>query len=414
MDMNAGTLGDIFDPLAPEQMESPFAVYARARREEPVFYSKKYGVWVVTRYSDLSHVTRDTASFSSANALEAKTEPSPEVRAVLRDGYMEFQSLVQSDPPDHTRIRNVFNKALSASRIAAMEPQVRGVANRLIDAFVNDGEVDLISKFAFPFPGAVICLLLGVPLEDLPQIKQWSIAKQVLLAAQEENERLVECARDFVALQRYFRDHIERRVKEPRDDLLTLLVPAEIGGTAPLTMQEAVCNAMDLLAAGHETTTDLIGNGLRLFMSHPEQLAQLRADMSLLPAALDEVLRAESPVRGLFRKVTTQVELGGARIPAGARLFLLYGSGNRDETVFERSEEFDIHRKTDVAHLAFGKGIHYCVGNALARLEGKIALELLLTRLPNVRRDSTREAVRRPYLILWGFERLPIRWDLPS
>lgn len=412
--MNAGRLGEIFDPLAPDQIDNPFPVYARARREEPVFFSEKYDAWVVTRYSDLNAVLRDTARFSSASALEAKTEPTPDVKDVLRQGYVEFLSLVQSDPPDHTRVRNVFNKAFSPSRIAAMEPQVRAIADELIDAFVSDGEADLVARFAFQLPGAVICLLLGIPRADLPQIKQWSISKQVLLAAQETNERMVECARDFVALQHYFRDHIERRVREPRDDLLTLLSPSEIGGTAPLTMQEAVCNAMDLLAAGHETTTDLIGNGMALLMAHPDQLADLRADKSLLPAALDEILRAEDPVRGMFRRVTAKAEIGGATIPAGARLFLLYGSGNRDEAVFERSEEFDIHRKTDVPHLAFGKGIHFCVGNALARLEGRVAIEHLLTRLPDVRRDPTRSSVRRPYLILWGFERLPVRWDLPA
>lgn len=409
--MTSERLGIIFDPLSASQHENPYPVYARARQEEPVFFSQKYGAWVVTRYKDLSTVLSDTTRFSSTGSLEAKTTPAPEIEAVLRQGYLEFLSIVQSDPPDHTRMRNVFNKALSPQRVAALEPQTRDIANELLDGFCRDGRVDLISRFAFPLPGRVISLLLGVPAADLAQLKKWSIAKQVLLLSGEPLPRLVECAHEFVALQHYFRDHILRRVKEPREDLLTLLAPIAVGGTAPLSMQEAVSNAIDLLAAGHETTTDLIGNGLALLMEHRDQLDLLRDNPGLIPGALDEMLRMESPVRGLFRRATEAVELGGAQIPMGARLFLLYGSGNRDASEFERSEEFDIRRKAASPHLAFARGIHYCVGNALARMEGKVAFELLLQRLPGVRRDPTQETVRRPYLILRGFERLPIQWD---
>ena len=407
------SLGAIFDPLSPDQLEDPYPVYAQARRE-PVFYSTKYDVWVVTRYQDLSAVLRDTVRFSSVGSLEAKTEPSARVRAVLSEGYVEFLSLVQSDPPDHTRIRNVFNKAFSPQHVAAMEDNVRAIATDLIDGFVRDGEADLVTRFAFPLPGAVICSLLGVPRADLSQIKLWSTAKQILMAASVPEDQQVAAAHDFVALQRYFRGHIEDRVKSPQKDLLTLLAPNEIGGTAPLTMQEAVSNAIDLLAAGHETTTDLIGNGAALLMAHPDQMAQLRADLGLLPAAIDEILRMEAPVRGLFRRVTSKAELGGATIPEGARLFILYSSGNRDESEYADAEKFDIHRKEGAPHLSFSKGIHYCVGNALARLEGRVAFELLLRRLPGLRRHPTLKSVRRPYLILRGFEHLPVQWDAPA
>lgn len=409
--LSPGSLGAIFDPLSPDQIEDPYPLYARARREEPVFYSTKYDVWVVTRYQDLSAVLRDTTRFSSVGSLEAKTELSARVRAVLSEGYVEFLSLVQSDPPDHTRIRNVFNKALSAQRVAAMEENVRTIAADLLEGFVRDGEADLVTRFAYPLPIAVICSLLGVPRADLAQIKLWSNGRQVLLSAHVPEDQMVDAARDFLALQRYFREHIEARVKSPQDDLLTLLVPAEIGGTAPLSMQEAVSNAIDLLAAGHETTTDLIGSGMALLMAHPDQMAQLRADPGLMPAAIDEILRMEAPVRGLFRRVTAKAEVGGVTIPEGARLFLLYGSGNRDESEYTDAERFDIHLKVGAPHLAFSKGIHYCVGNALARLEGRVAFELLLSRLPGLRRHPTLKSVRRPYLILRGFEHLPVQWD---
>lgn len=409
---NSIDLGSLFDPLEPGQLEDPYPVYALARRREPVFYSPRYDVWVVTRHADLCALLRDTAGFSSAGALEAQRQHAPEVQAVLSEGYLEFQSLVQSDPPDHTRIRNVFGKAFSPQRIAAMEPQIRAIADDLIDGFAREGRADLAGRFAFPLPGMVICDLLGVPRADIGQIKRWSNDKQILLSASVPLPQLVESAHGYVALQRYFLAALRERVERPREDLLTILAPTEIGGTAPLTLQEAVCNAMDLLAAGHETTTDLIGNGLALLMAHPEQLAALRDDPGLIPNAIEEMLRMEAPVRGLFRSATTDVSLGGAVIPRGARVFALYASGSRDEAQFPEPDRFDVRRKDASAHLAFSKGIHYCVGNVLARLEGRIAFERLLPRLPNLR--PLPGAVRRPYLILRGYERLPVAWDVPA
>jgi cytochrome P450 len=414
IDLAKRPLGDLFDPLAPDQMEDPYPLYARARQEEPVFFSSKLNAWVVTRYRDLTAVLRDTVHFSSVGSLESQAELAPEVQAILDTGYREFLSLVQSDPPDHTRIRHVFNKAFAAPRLAALEPYVREVAGSLIDSFVHEGEVDIVDRFAFPLPGAVICRMLGVPRSDIEQLKTWSNAKQVLLVGKGSHELLVTCAHQFIALQRYFQGHLERRAQKPQDDLLTLLVPIEIGGKAPLTMQEAVSNAIDLLAAGHETTTDLIGNGLSLLMDHPDQMAELRADPSLIPAALEEILRIEAPVRGLFRRVTSSVLLGGVKLPAGARLFLLYGSGNRDEAQFPNGDSFDIHRVHAAQHLSFGKGLHFCVGSILAKLEGSIAFELLLQRLPNVRPHATLPSERRPYIILRGFEHQPIQWDAPA
>lgn len=407
----ATDLSTAFNPMAPDQIDDPYPLYARARRERPVFFAESLGAWVVTRYADIAAVARDTERFSSTGALESSAVFPDEVTDILRTGYLEFQSLVQSDPPDHTRVRNVFNKALSPQRVAALEPKVRAIADELIEGFVRDGEVELIERFAFPLPGAVIGELLGVPRSDLPRLKRGSNAKQILLAGAAPPALLAECAREFVGLQRYFGAHIEARVHEPRGDLLTLLAPIDIGGTAPLTMQEAVCNAIDLLAAGHETTTDMIGNGMTLLMAHPEQLAALRADPSLVADAVDEILRMEAPVRGLFRRVAVDTTLAGVALPAGARLFLLYGSANRDEQAYPDPDAFDIRRRPATPHLAFSKGIHYCVGNALARLEGRIAFERLLARLPGVRLHPTRPAERRAFIILRGYERLPLVWD---
>jgi cytochrome P450 len=224
----------------------------------------------------------------------------------------------------------------------------------------------------------------------------------------------VECARDFIALQRYFAGHLEARRQRPGDDLLSLLVPESMGGTAPLSHQEAVSNAIGLLAAGHETTTDLIGNGLWLLLHSPEQLRALREDSSLFPNAIEEMLRMEAPVRCFFRKTTRETQVGGVCIPRGERVLVVYASGNRDEAQFAMPDRFDIRREEAKRHLSFGKGIHFCLGSILARLEGRIAFEHLLRRLPNLRLAPGGRAVRRPYFILRGFEHLSLTWDLPA
>ncbi len=404
----------LFNPMAPDQIEDPYPLYARMRRELPVFHSAMFDLWVVTRYSDIAEITKDTSRFSSDGALDARGEPHPEVLQVLRQGYAKFTSLVQSDPPDHTRTRAVFGKALSAQRIAAMEPEIRATADALIDGFVRDGKADLIQQFAYALPGLLICDLLGVPRSDMEQLKQWSDDKTLLMSATAPIEVQVKAAHGFVAMQRYFIEQLEERRKQPREDLLTLLVPQSMGGTAALSHQEAVCNAMDLMSAGHETTTGLIGNGMWLLLQAPEQLQALRNNPELLPNAIEEMLRIEAPIRGLFRTVPQETQLGGTLIPKGARLFIVYASGNRDESQFSEPDRFDIRRTDARKHLAFGKGIHFCVGAPLAKLEGRIAFEHLLRRLPNLRLRTDTPIVHRPYFMLRGFDHLSIAWDPPA
>ncbi|WP_375765725.1 cytochrome P450 [Archangium gephyra] len=403
-----------FNPMAPDQLDNPYPLYARLRRERPVFYSPMFDLWVVTRYADISEVEKDTARFSSVGALDARAEPHPEVRAVLAQGYSQFLSLVQSDPPDHARVRAVFGKALNAQRISAMEPVIRATADALIDGFLRDGKADLIQQFAYALPGFIICDLLGVPRSDMEQLKRWSDDKTLLMSATAPIEQQVQSAHGFIAMTRYFQEQLHERRRHPREDLLTLLVPQSLGGTAPLSEQEAVCNAMDLFAAGHETTTGLIGNGMWLLFKAPEQLEAVREDPSLLPNAIEEMLRVEAPIRGFFRTVMADTTLSGVTLPKGARAFILYASGNRDETQFTEPDRFDIRRAEAKRHLAFGKGIHFCVGAPLAKLEGRIAFEQLLRRLPGLRLRTDELPVPRPYFMLRGFEHLPIAWDVPA
>ncbi|HEX6287741.1 MAG TPA: cytochrome P450, partial [Herpetosiphonaceae bacterium] len=399
------------DPFAPDQLDDPYPVYAHARRDQPVFYSPRFDMWAVTRYDDICTVLKQPHIFSSAGALESTSVLPAPVNAVLERGYLTFQSLVQTDPPDHARVRAVFGKALTPQRVASLEPRIRALTNQLIDAFIQDGQADLITQFAFPLPGLVICDLLGIPRADIARVKRGHEGRQLLMGATAPVEQLVAAAHAYVEYQGYIRKQLEQRVEQPQDDLLTLLVPAEIGGSAPLSLQEAVCNAIDLFAAGHETTTGLIGNGLALLLSHPAQMQALRDDPGLLPGAIEEMLRMESPVRGLFRMTTSEVVLGNALLPKGARLLVLYGSGNRDETQFSDPDTFDIRRADANKHVAFGKGIHFCIGSVLARLEGRIAFETLLQRLPGLRRHADEPAVPRPFLIMRCYDHFPIVWD---
>ena len=405
------SISELWNPLLPEQLADPYPLYARARREEPVFYSSRFDVWVVTRYADILSVARDPDRFSSHNSLFTRAEPLPEVQAVLREGYEEFTSLVQSDPPDHTRVRAVFGKAFTPPRVAALEGRIRELTREHIDAFASDGHADLVSQLALPLPAYIICDLLGVPRSDMQKLRAWHEDKHVLLSGHAPAAVQVEGARSHLAMQRYFKAHIEARAADPRDDLLTILVPEAIGGAAPLSMQAAVCNAMDLLAAGHETATALITNGIDLLLAHPEAARALREDRELLPGAIDEMLRFEPPVRGFFRKVTADAEVSGIRIPSGARVLLLYASGNRDEAEFPDGERFDIRRADAGKHLAFGKGIHFCVGSLLGRTEGRVAIEQLLDRLPGLRRGEG-AARRTESFGMRAFDSFPIAWDV--
>ncbi|MBV9791962.1 MAG: cytochrome P450 [Chloroflexi bacterium] len=400
-----------FNLFAPDQLANPFPTYAQARRDQPVFYSPMFDMWFVTRYEDITTVVKQPHLFSSAEALESTDRLPEPVIELLKKGYLKFQSLVQTDPPEHSRVRAVFGKVLTPQRVAALEPGIRELTNQLIDAFVADGEADLIPQFAFSLPALTICDLLGVPRSDIDRVQRGNNGRQTLMGANSPVEVLIAAAHDYLEYQHYFIEQLERRVHEPQDDLLTLLVPAEIGGSAPLSLQEAVCNAIDLFAAGHETTTAMIGNGMSLLLDHPEQMQALREHSELLPNAIEEILRMEAPVRGLFRVTTSETMLGDTQLPQGARMLMMYGSANRDERQFADPDIFDIRRKDANKHVAFGKGMHFCIGSVLAKLEGRVAFELLLKRLPNLRRHPERPAVRRPNLILHCFDHFPIAWD---
>lgn len=404
-----------FDPLAPDQLTNPYPIYRRLREEAPVFYAEPFDLWVVSRYEDVVEVVKDHETFSSRNAVRTSVKPLPaEVQAVLAEGYPARGTLTDSDEPYHRRLRGLVNQAFTQKRINQLEPQLHISATELIDRFVNAGRTDLIESFAWPYPLMGIGDILGVPRSDLGDLHRWSYEWLQLQQATDPPHRLVDYARSFVALQRYVMAALEDRRSRPRDDLMSALLEARLEGEEPLDMEEAMWVPLNLIIAGHVTVTRAIGNSLQLLFDHPQVMAELATDPeSRMAPAVEEFLRLESPAQGLFRTTTREVTLGGVTLPEGARVMVHYGSSNRDDRIFERPEELDPDRDRLRSHLAFGRGIHHCIGAPLARMELRVALTRLLQRLPRLRPDPDSEAIRDTIFFARGFKAFPVVWDPP-
>lgn len=401
-----------FDPLDPAQRADPFPVYAEARRDAPVFYAPAFDLWVVTRHEDVLAVLKDDETFSSRNALRSSPrEPLPEVREVLARGWPEMPIIVDSDPPLHTRIRRPITKAFTPRRVAELAPRIEAIAQELLDGFAADGEADIVERFAWPLPLRVMGELIGVPAGDLHWLHERSRDWLSLYGATGSVEEQVAAAEGTVALQRYFVAAMEERTAEPRDDLMSALLAAVAEEDDPISIVELAGVPLDLVVAGHVTVTRAIGSALVLLLRRPGALEELRSDPTLVAPAIEEILRLESPAQGLFREATRDVELGGVLLPRGARLMVHFGSANRDEAVFADAGSYDPRRPDVNKHVAFGKGIHFCIGAPLARLELSIALPLLLERLPDLRRADDGPLAYDPIFFARGLATLRLGWD---
>ncbi len=406
--MSAPLLSLRFDPLAPGQRENPFDVLALARREQPVFYSPAHDLWVVTRHEDVLSVLKDHRAFSSTGALRSDAAPfPPEVAAVLAEGRPEMPYIIEVDPPLHDRIRGLVTKAFTPRRVAGLEADVHLIVAELLDALPPAGEVDIVERFAWPLPLRVLGRLLGLPQADLARLHEWG--NDWMLVQQEgPRDRRCEHARGTVALQRYFLDAVAARTREPTNDLIGALVTSRHEIDPPLTDEEIAGLPLDLMVAGHVTVTRAIGSTLDLMFRVPDVRDEL-LDPARCARAIEEILRLESPAQGLFRRTTRDVEVGGVMIPAGARVMVHFASANRDECVFAAADAFVPERAELHQHLAFGKGIHFCIGAPLARLELAIALPALLRRFPELRRGVA-PALREPLFFARGFASLPVAW----
>ena len=398
-----------FNPTLPEQRENPFDVLELARQEQPVFYARAFDLWVVTRHDDVLAVLKDHRSFSSEGALKSSSTPFPsEVQAVLAEGFPEMPYIIEVDPPLHDRIRGLVTKAFTPRRIARLEPRIEEITAELLDGIAHETHADIIDRFAWPLPLRVLGELFGIPREDLEQLHQWG--QDWLLIQQElPLKRRLEHARGLVELQRYLVRAVEERVERPTDDLLGALVAVRDEMDPPLSVIEIAGLPLDLMVAGHVTVTRAIGSTLYRLFGDPTLREEL-LDTDLAGNAIEEILRLESPAQGLFRIATRDVEIGGVTLAAGSRVMAHFASANRDGCVFARPDEYDPQRTDLAKHLAFGKGIHFCIGAPLARLELAIALPMLLRRLPGLRPGAD-PGLREEVFFARGFRTLPVRWN---
>jgi cytochrome P450 len=412
MDARAGRVPR--SPFSPagEHLEDPYPYYAWAREAEPVLFSPDLQMWCVTRYEDVSAMLGDPKTFSSTGTIPDLGEPIPEVKAALA-GYRQPRNLLNMDPPEHAALRGIVRQVFSPRRVAAMEPAVREVTASVIDAFAADAHADLIAQFAYPLPLTVIFRLLGIPALDMDLLRGWTSDLKLLhLARRLPAERQVQLARNVVAYQEYIEDLTSDRRSAPGEDLVSYLIEARAqDGAAPLPEFQVADQVQGLVIAGHETSANALGNILHLLLAEPARWRAICDDPGMIEVAVEEGLRVDTAVSGMIRTVTRPVTVGGVQLPEGARLFLLYGSANTDERAFPDAGQFRLDRTGQPAHLAFGRGIHYCAGAPLARLEARVALEELTRRLPTLRLDPDARLRHVPTPLFRGFASLPARWE---
>jgi cytochrome P450 len=405
----ARSMTEALNPLSAEAVECPFGLFAQLRREPPV-YVPDARFFLISRYEDVRHVLLHPEVFSSSGSPGVRRKLAPEVLEVMSKGFRPRPSLQTTDPPAHQRYRSLFSKAFSSRRVAQLEPCIRRIANELVDTFVNEHRVDLVSQFASPLSLTVFAGILGVPSADIAALKRWSDDAAAPLGEMITREREVECARSELEAQQYFAVKLDERRQHPRDDFLTELCSARLRGTRPLDNSEIFYLLLQLLVAGHETTSSLISSAMLLLVRHPEQMAAVCADPKLIPNFIEESLRMESPIKAFFRMAKTDTELAGVRIPKGSRLAVLFASANRDETRFAEPDRFNIRRENAGDHFAFGLGIHYCLGASLARTEARIAFEVLLSRLKDIRLAPGNDSTNIPSFIFRKLIRLQLEF----
>jgi len=412
---------DLFDPGF---LADPYPTYAWMREHDPVHHlGGKF--WAVTRYDDVQHVLRHPNVFSSELGYggmmggdgammpgadrDRRRAMTDSGMGILTNGFAGLRVLIALDPPDHTRLRRLVSKPFAPRNIWALEPRLREICNGLVDEMLEarvDGVADLWSHVSFPLPTMVIAEMLGIPPERKADFKRWSDAIVNGLSLGGGGD-LRGGATGAMEMFQYFNEVIAERRAEPRDDLISLIVHEDAEGDDPLTTQELIAFCVLLLIAGNETTTNLLGNFFEAMDRFPDELDRLRREPELIKSAVEEALRFDSPVQGLWRGIREPAELGGVELPAGARVMTLFASANRDESHY--GEDAGVFRadRNPTDHLAFGTGIHVCLGAALARLEARVAISTLLERTTGWERAD--EPLRPLNPVLRGVRAQPLR-----
>jgi cytochrome P450 len=395
-----------FDPLASAFLTDPFPLLAQLRAEGPVFYQPEYDLYFLTRYDDIEQVLLDRDTFAAANASSPVFAPCAAAAKILAEGVSRVPTLTNADPPRHAPMRRAVQNNLTPRRLTALEPIMREQSRRLIEAFRHQPTADLVAQLAFPLPAYAGFTLLGFPEEDWELLKSWCSKRILITYGRLAEDEQVEVAHNVVSFWEYCKQHVARREAEPGNDFTTDLLAWRAEHPEEVTFNDAVSIVYSIALAGHDSTTNLFTNGLRYLLAHQDAWQALVADPSLIPNAVEEMLRFDPPILGWRRVTTTDTTVGGVPLPKGAQVFMTFASAHRDAQQFPEPDTFDITRDNARTHLSFGKGVHLCIGAPLARLEMRVTLELLAELTPKLRLVEDQDFTVVPNLVFRQMEQL--------
>lgn len=401
-----------YHPFDPAVQQDPWRYYALLRREAPVHRDVHTGLWMVSSYELVTEVLKNWQVFSNRFGRAMGAGGDAAAGGDSEHGWPPVDTMLTADPPAQKRFRSLVDGAFRLKRVRSLEPRMRALADELLDAFPDRGRVEFRAAFAVPLPLTIIAEQLGVPPRELPTFKRWSdgFVKQLGGMASEEEQR--DAVRQILAFQRYFAKIVEARRAEPRDDIISDMVNARVDGERPLDMAESLSILQQLLVAGNETTASTLCEGVRLFAEHADQFEKLKADPGLIPNAVEEIVRLATPTANMWRVVTEDTELDGRRIPKGAMVLVRYAAANRDEEVFSDPDRFDVERENARDELAFGLGIHYCLGAQLAKAELRKSFEAIVERIRTLRIAPDAGPLRHsPSILLRGLDALPLELE---
>ena len=411
----SAAIPDSFTIADPAVQECPYDYYRALHESGPVHYDPNTDLWMIASYQLAVEALNNWKVFSSAIDMRRDVggpDTSESDALFEKEGYVVRDVLSQVDPPRHTIFRKLVDRTFTGPVVRRMEDYLARHTEQLIDGFIDRGRCDFFNEFAVPLPLGVIADQLGVPQQDMPRFKTWSDAFIETLGIMLSPERKLECTRLIIEYQHYFVERIKEKKSRPENDILSGLVAARHDDGSELSTEELLALVQQLLVAGNETTRNHLAKSVLLLIENPDQQEVLREDLSLVPNFVEESLRLESPVQGLFRVTAEDTTLGGYDIPKGAKIYLAYGAANRDDRKFPQADTLDVRRKNALRHLAFSHGIHRCIGQMLARKELEIATRAILTRMTDIALDEAwPHPAHAPSFILRGLTSLHITFS---